>query len=864
MIRPAKKMCAFVLAVSLAWTTVNVPVSASAEQVTNSEKWQTTDRVATFIEPIYDDQCLSVGNNIAFIEKGAWGGETSKDTKIVFIDKDGNKTVLSNINENGDKMFDSVYPAISDLWYASVDTLKLVRDDKVAFVDFKGTFIGDKPKFYKHAQPITNNVLLASDDGVTYKIINKNGEVTVDGIKNLELYYNQWTSEYRLIRMCLGFCIVCSDKSYFIDQEGNLLFEVEGKIEIENAGSCDVIKEANSDKKNLIDDKGNVVLELQEDVFDIYVNYRYSNYVRYGITVEENGVNLDKYIITDIITGEIVSDTYSKPIFDGEIIIGEVNKGIKSVYDIQGTVFIEDLDRYIYELAGKDGYELYDGWKYDVGILIIPLRKLKNECGYEFVTYVCSANSGFATIKAIRLDGYWANPYNYDEYVITEDKDGYLNSIYIKEGEIAKEFTEKKYKEEWVSNKPECLFWVSVYEEEELKGYANVLTTGVVGEVFEEHEYSENTLYDFMYDSDGVCSVVNEEGKIIYTGQGECIPYNKDCFIVQDNSGYYIYDNKGDLVFNGIDIVGDYWFCDAKYYGQMEILSTYDGENIKYGAIRLGENISIKNAEIKLSCTKCTYTGKAITPSVESVMVDEVMLIEGKHYTVAYKNNTKVGKATVTVIGKGDYKGTCSTTFDIEYGTGMYKGADGQWYYYTNGKVNTSYVGFAKNSYGWWYMNKGKLDTSYTGLVKHKSNWVYVSKGKLDTKYTGLVKYKSNWVYVNKGKLDTKYTGLVKYKSSWLYVNKGKLDSTFTGMAKNKYGWWYVKKGKLDMSYTGISNNKHGCWYMKDGRIDFTYTGLAKNAYGTWYIQKGYLDMTYTGNITINGTTYKIKNGKVK
>ena len=59
-----------------------------------------------------------------------------------------------------------------------------------------------------------------------------------------------------------------------------------------------------------------------------------------------------------------------------------------------------------------------------------------------------------------------------------------------------------------------------------------------------------------------------------------------------------------------------------------------------------------------------TYTGKAIKPAL-SVTYNGTKLKEGTDYKVTYKNNTKVGKATVTVTGIGDYIGTISKTFKI-------------------------------------------------------------------------------------------------------------------------------------------------------------------------------------------------------
>lgn len=60
-----------------------------------------------------------------------------------------------------------------------------------------------------------------------------------------------------------------------------------------------------------------------------------------------------------------------------------------------------------------------------------------------------------------------------------------------------------------------------------------------------------------------------------------------------------------------------------------------------------------------------TYTGAAIKPEIE-VYHDGKLLTIKKDYTVAYKQNTNVGTATVTVTGKGNFKGKDTETFKIE------------------------------------------------------------------------------------------------------------------------------------------------------------------------------------------------------
>lgn len=59
-----------------------------------------------------------------------------------------------------------------------------------------------------------------------------------------------------------------------------------------------------------------------------------------------------------------------------------------------------------------------------------------------------------------------------------------------------------------------------------------------------------------------------------------------------------------------------------------------------------------------------SYTGKAIKPAV-TIKDGGKKLVKGTDYTVSYKNNTKIGTATVTVTGKGDYTGTKTLTFKI-------------------------------------------------------------------------------------------------------------------------------------------------------------------------------------------------------
>ncbi len=75
------------------------------------------------------------------------------------------------------------------------------------------------------------------------------------------------------------------------------------------------------------------------------------------------------------------------------------------------------------------------------------------------------------------------------------------------------------------------------------------------------------------------------------------------------------------------------------------------------------EQVSLSGAEIG-TVKDQVYTGKAVRPKL-SVKLNGTVLKAGRDYTVTYKNNKKVGKASATVTGKGKYTGTKKISFVI-------------------------------------------------------------------------------------------------------------------------------------------------------------------------------------------------------
>lgn len=86
---------------------------------------------------------------------------------------------------------------------------------------------------------------------------------------------------------------------------------------------------------------------------------------------------------------------------------------------------------------------------------------------------------------------------------------------------------------------------------------------------------------------------------------------------------------------------------------------------------------SIAGGNVKYA-SSVVYTGSALKPTV-SVTCASKILKSGTDYTVTYKNNKNIGKASVIITGKGNYAGTLTKTFNITvkkgkvYKVGSYK-----------------------------------------------------------------------------------------------------------------------------------------------------------------------------------------------
>ena len=195
--------------------------------------------------------------------------------------------------------------------------------------------------------------------------------------------------------------------------------------------------------------------------------------------------------------------------------------------------------------------------------------------------------------------------------------------------------------------------------------------------------------------------------------------------------------------------------------------------------------------------------------------------------------------------------------------TGVLRGADGNLYYFIDGKIADDVNTLIYDNGIWWYVQNGKVDETVRTLVKYNGTWWYIDKGQIDWKSTTVVKYDNNWYYVHDGKVDWKSTTVCTYNGTWWYVHGGKID--FSARTLCNYGgtWWYIDKGQIDWKSAILVKYGNTWYYVDNGHVNWNATGLC-NYYGTWwYVQSGRVNFGATTLCRYNGTWWYVHNGKV-
>lgn len=84
------------------------------------------------------------------------------------------------------------------------------------------------------------------------------------------------------------------------------------------------------------------------------------------------------------------------------------------------------------------------------------------------------------------------------------------------------------------------------------------------------------------------------------------------------------------------------------------------------------------------------------------------------------------------------------------------------------------------------YYTDGKLDSSYVGLAKYEEQWLYFTNGYVDENYTGVAYTEEGMLFVNNGYADLGYSGTVEYLGNTVDVVNGRINSNLVVELKDE------------------------------------------------------------------------------
>ena len=188
-----------------------------------------------------------------------------------------------------------------------------------------------------------------------------------------------------------------------------------------------------------------------------------------------------------------------------------------------------------------------------------------------------------------------------------------------------------------------------------------------------------------------------------------------------------------------------------------------------------------------------------------------------------------------------------------EVKNGLQKADDGNYYYYVDGKVDTSFTDIIPDGDDWVYVENGKVNFDYSDLFNSPTcGWWKIIGGKVDFDYSDLYNSPTcGWWKIIGGKVDFDYSDL--YNSStcgWWKIIGGKVDFDYSDLYNSSTcGWWKIIGGKVDFDYSDLYNSSTcGWWKIIGGKVDFDYSDLYNSSTcGWWKIHGGSVDFGYNG-----------------
>ena len=145
-------------------------------------------------------------------------------------------------------------------------------------------------------------------------------------------------------------------------------------------------------------------------------------------------------------------------------------------------------------------------------------------------------------------------------------------------------------------------------------------------------------------------------------------------FVVWQNENYNVQyafvDGNGDIIGSVYSVTGLIGGCNPILDGGEIIWFAYSNKKLNF--FRVDSNTGAFDSLIPLSILNCpvnaipeySYTGSSIEPKIV-IDCNGTILEENTDYILTYSNNIDAGRATVTISGIGNYRGTRSLSFVI-------------------------------------------------------------------------------------------------------------------------------------------------------------------------------------------------------
>lgn len=271
----------------------------------------------------------------------------------------------------------------------------------------------------------------------------------------------------------------------------------------------------------------------------------------------------------------------------------------------------------------------------------------------------------------------------------------------------------------------------------------------------------------------------------------------------------------------------------VQYYDllkDVDLWDIFETDNKAYVIIANGDPSGNTQTILSLTSLKIAYTYEI---SVASIFFEEGLALAAFSYI----------HAPVVELGKSE---------------------DGNWYYYVDGEVDTTYTGLVEHATGTWYVQNGQVIFSHNGMITFEGEQYYIKGGQVDTSVNGIQKRDGTWMYFTNGMVDTSVTAMVEKLGILWYVNAGYVDFNKSGLVEHEGSLLYVRYGQNVTSFSGLARSDDGNWlYVTNGVVDESYTGFAKYADNWWYVVGGTVAFTYTGTASNDTATYNVTNGLV-